>query len=188
MPNVDALSGYAQASASMQVSKNAPASSFNLPPVSVSPTTNFKINYSLGGAVIGGADVFSQNILTIVASGNAVINFQNVTDILNKPSVVLVRMKAYRFALLSLSQGVIDATNGTACSGVTIGNAASNANPLNLSNTTFTFTLENGAYQQYATGSAAGITVSGGAQNTKVLNTDNAVAAALWWDVTGATS
>jgi hypothetical protein len=143
----------------------------------------FKISYTVGG---GAAQIneIANNILSIAASGNATLNLQSLTDVLGTTGVVLVRAKAWNFVLLSAAQ---DATNGTACSSVTVQGGASNPNVLSLGGTSPTYTINNGGCWKHGDGGASGITVNTGLLNVKVVNNDASNAAAVFYEIAGAT-
>lgn len=142
----------------------------------------FTISYAVGSGA-GQVQEEAINIQTISASSNATINLQSLTDILGTASVVLTKIKAWMFVLLSATQ---DSTNGTACSSVTFQGGASNPNTLSLAGTTPTYTINNGAVWKHADGGAAGVTVSAGACNIKFVNNDGANAAAVFYQLGGA--
>ncbi len=182
---LSSLTGNALMSLKWNAQQNLPSSGFNLPPVGNTSAFNKNISYSTGGNVANGANEFCGFFQTVAPSGTATINLQNLTDILQYPSIALVRMKSILLWLLAVAD---DSTNGTACSSVTIGNAASNANPLFMTVATSTFPLGNGDAICYATGSAAGITVDASHLNIKIANNDVAVAACVLVGIFGATS
>lgn len=141
------------------------------------------LNFSTGTNTAKAANQIASAIYAIAASGNTVINLQSLTNVLGTASVALVRLKGILVRLLSVAD---DAVNGTACSSVTVGNAATNPNLLFLGGTTPTFTLNNGEHLEWSTPGAAGIAVSPSACNLKVLNNDGANAAAVQVSVIGA--
>lgn len=171
----DAYTGYLQVSFNYNASKNGPSSSLNLPSPNVANTINLKVSYAIGSGA-GQVNEAITEILTIAASGSATIDLTVLADVLNTSGVALTKLKAFLFALLSAAQ---DTINGTACSGIVIGNAATNGNKLNMGAVTDTKILTNGDIDSYATASAAGITVSSTAKSVLVTNSDSGVAAGV---------
>lgn len=125
---------------------------------------------------VGGADEVYAACVHISASGTATINLQNLTDVVNQPSMAFARVKYWRFGLLSLLD---DPTNGSACTGITVGNAGSNPFLFNLGGTTPTFTIHNGSFLEYADQSAAGFTCSSANENILITNNDSVNAAGV---------
>lgn len=181
----DALTGYMSAGFNASATKNAPSSGLNLPGTTNSPTVNFKVPIVLGGNLANGANECWQLILTAAASGSVTLNLQSLTDLLNASGVALARVKAFLFCLLGTSE---DSVNGTACSQVTIGNAGTNPNQLDLGGTTMTRTLLNGDVTMYASRQAAGRTVSGTACNVLLQNNDASNSMAVYSSGFGATT
>ncbi len=136
-------------------------------------------------AALGGADEYFNFLITLAASASSTLDLTTMTNVLNQASVSIARIKAYQFQLLSVAQ---DATNGTACSSVTIGNAVSNAQLFNLGGTTPTFTVYTGGAWSYQDERAGGFTVDGSHNNLKFLNNDGAVAAAIRVQIIGGTT
>ena len=181
----DGFSGFLNFQFNYAPSKNGPSSGITFPANGLSNTLTKKISYVLGGNVAGGVNEVALNIVTIAASGNTTLDLTSLTDVLGFASVALVRVKAFFFWLLSAAD---DSVNGTACSGVTVGNAATNANLLNMGGTTPTFTLGNGEVWAWGTGKAAGLTVDATHKNVLITNNDGAVAAAVLYGFAGATT
>ena len=131
-----------------------------------------------------GADEIYSAITSIAAAGNATLNLASLTDMILQTGVSLARVKGYRIQLLSATD---DTVNGTACSGITVGNAGVNPFPFTFSVATTTFTLGNGEYIEWATPGTGGIVVGTGT-NLKVANNDAGVAAAVQITLLGGTS
>lgn len=148
-------------------------------------TPTITIKHSTPNATAGGGDSLASFILSLAGGATVDIDLQALTDVANRTGHSLARFKYIEFWLLGTAD---DATNGTACSGVTIGNAASNAHQLFLGSDTHTFTLGNGEFVIWATRSAAGKVVDGSNKAVKVLNNDGSVAAALQVTVCGGSS
>lgn len=106
-------------------------------------------------------------ISSIVASGNATLNLNSITDIRGQ-TVNFTRIKGWMLWLLSATDDTV--TPGSAASSVTVGNAATPF-PFNLGVATNTFTIENGECVTRHTQSAAGVLTSG-ANNVKIVNND----------------
>jgi hypothetical protein len=121
-----------------------------------------------------GTDLCYMAVLTITASSNTTLDLTALTGIAND-SVNFAKLKGYRFHLLGATETAPDAsTAGTACSSITVGNAAANAHPLNMGGTTPTFDVGNAGIQQTGDGRAAGFSqvVDGTHKNIKILNND----------------
>lgn len=179
------LTGFMQLQFSYNALINGPSSGITINPQAVQNTITAKRSVVLGGNVANGANEGALAILTIAPSGTATINLQTLTDFMNVASVVLIRLKSFFFWLLGTGD---DSVNGTVCTGVTIGNAGSNANQLDMGAVTHTRLLTNGDWTAYGTGSAAGLTVSGTHLNILITNTDGTNAAGLMYGLFGATT
>jgi hypothetical protein len=140
----------------------------------------FKTGTTAGGQI----NELASKIFPIAAgtSSTTTVNLQSLLDVLGQ-TTSLVRIKGLMFQLLSPAD---DADNGTACSGVTIGNAGSNANQMFLGATTHTIVLGNGEAVGWLSPSANGLAVGSTHENVLLTNNDNAVAAAVQVTVLGA--
>ena len=181
----DALTGYAQVGFNWTAQKNGPTSSISFPATVNQNTINAKSSVVLGDNVANGANELACWIQTITASGTATIDLTSLTDILNFTGVALVRLKSFAFWLLGTAD---DATNGTACSSISIGNAGSNGNALDMGAVANTRTLLNGDWTAYGTRQAAGKTVDSTHKNVLITNNDGSNAAAVLIALFGATS
>ncbi len=104
-----------------------------------SPTVNSgrnnkQQNYAntIANNALGGADEYFNFLLTISGGASATLDLTTMTNVLQQTSVSIVRVKAYQFQLLDVAD---DATNGTACSGITygaMGTAVANSCQLDL--------------------------------------------------------
>lgn len=135
----------------------------------LSKTDVFKQSIA-NGAVLG-ADEVHEKLYTIVGAGTVTIDLTAVVDLAGQ-TITFARIKFYRFHLLRAAETALDGTVGTACSGVTIGNAAANANLLDLGGTTPTMSLKNGGCKSHTDLSAAGITVDATHKNILITNND----------------
>jgi hypothetical protein len=185
---------HASLSANLQVSSywSVTKSRTGLPalPDTLSPVK--KHSYELGA----GADACNRiyaALLTIAGGASTTLDLEALTDVFGD-ALDFARVKAIRIWLLSATDDAPDGTAdaGTACSGVTVGNAASNqfagsGYPISDA-ATGTFTLANGDQFARATGSAGGWVVDATHKNLKVLNNDGAVAAKVWIEMFGADS
>lgn len=169
------------------------SASVNLTGTDYSPLTqagNINKTYALGTAsansASGGGDEFISYIISLAASANTTVDLTNVTNIVQQSGVSFARIKGYMIRLLSTSD---DSTNGTNCTSITVGAAASNMQNLELGGNTNTFTLGNGGCHQHFDPSAAGFsTVGASTKNIKFLNNDATNAAAIQLTVAGATT
>lgn len=131
----------------------------------------------------GGADQLVSYIVTIAGGGNTTLDVSALTNILGA-SATMARLKGWQFRLLSTED---DATNGTNCSGVTIGNAAANQQSLNMA-TNNVFTLYNGDFQMYGGPRTAGFTVDASNRNIFINNDDANNSAAIQITLVGGAS
>ena len=155
---------------------------------------NVSTSYQFGTAnennEVGGADEVVSFIQVIAPGGSATIDLKSITNILQQAGVALARLKGYKIRLLtSGTKGAVDAVNGTACSGITVGNAASNGSPLELGAATDTYIVSNGGSHQHFDPSAAGfVLVTPTTKNVLITNNDGSVAAAVQVTLIGATT
>lgn len=137
-----------------------------------------QLNYS-DGAGSGAVNTVYSALLTLAASGTATLNLTNSSlfDVLNV-AVLMARVKAVFIQLLSTTD---DATNGTACSAITV--AGLNGAAGFIDGTTPKRRIFNGGFEAFGVGNAAGVT-SG--MTLTVVNEDTVVAAAYVITVFGA--
>lgn len=170
---LDSLTSSWSFNFSITASKNVTGTNF----AAVSAADNITKSYSFTvGVAAGQCNQYYRQVHVITASGTATIDLTNFTNSANQSASSFARVKAIRFRLLTAAD---DATNGTAASQVTIGNAGSNPFPMFLGAGTHTIVLKNGDSVQYADSSAGGIAVSGSAKNILITNNDAAVSAAV---------
>lgn len=136
----------------------------------------------LGDTAAGGASAAHVAEYSIAASGTADIDMRSLTLLDERTTQALARYKFLFFWLLPTSKG------GTACSGVTIGNAATNAHQLFLGGDTMTFKLGNNDWIANSLGSAAGSVVDATNKDILVTNNDAGVAATLLAAIVGGLS
>jgi hypothetical protein len=137
------------------------------------------------GAGAGAVNEVYWNVLTVGAGASTTLDLSaGLADVLGQ-TFGFARVKAFMVWLLSTAttDTLVDGTVGTACSGVTIGNAATNpwagtGYPVS-DQATGTITLANGEKRGWARGDATGWVVDGTHKSLKVLNNDGAVAAKL---------
>lgn len=153
-------------------------------PVAITKKVGPFLQSNANNAALGANELISQ-IYTIAASGNLSLDLTSLTDILFQSGISLVRVKGILIRLLSAAD---DATNGSGCTGIVIGNAASNGFPMFLANTTSEITLGNGEFVCWATPSAAGVPVSGTSKIIYLVNSDAANAAKVQVTLLGGTS
>lgn len=132
---------------------------------------NLTLTSATANSAAGGGDLAYGTVLSIAGSGTTTLDLRSLTDLANRATQAFGRYKFLLFALLSTAQG------GTACSSVTVGNAASNAHQLFLGGDTMTFTLENGDAILNVKTSAAGKVVDGTNKSVLITNNDAGVAA-----------
>lgn len=124
-------------------------------------------------AVAGVADAAFGQVYSIAGGGTQTIDLRSLTLLDGRTAQALARYKFLAFALLSTAQG------GTACSGVSVGDAATNAHALFLSDATAPFVLDNGDFILHGKTGAAGEVVDATHKDVLVTNNDGAVAAAF---------
>lgn len=146
-------------------------------------TLNF--GTSVANGVSGGSDELVSYIVSIAAGGNTTLDLRSITDVMNQTGTVLARIKGWMFRLLSTDD---DSTIGTACSSVTIGNAAANQQLLNLGAAAHTLTLNNGDCLCYLTPKSTGWVVDATHKDIKIVNNDGSVIAKVQVTFIGATS
>ncbi len=148
------------------------------------------IGTGAANAAAGGSDEFATVKFTIVGGGNSTIDLTSVVDVFGS-TISFARIKAAAFFLLSAGQATPDGTVGTACSGVSVGNAGgdgTNGQKLDLGAKTSTFTLGNGGNHIVANGNAAGWVVDGTNKLLYFVNNDGAVTAQLYVVLQGGTT
>ncbi len=139
------------------------------------------VNSALGGA----NELVTYNLPGIAGSGNTTIDLSSLTDILQQTGISFFRLKGFMIRLLSVAD---DSVNGTACSSVTVGNAAANPFLFNTwAGTTPTQRIYNGGIWLYFDTQAAGFVV-GSTVNIKILNNDSVVAAKVQLTLIGGTT
>jgi hypothetical protein len=152
---------------------------------------SFATGTSAANAAVGGGDELCSSITSIAASGTATIDLTSMTEITGATGISLARLKGILIRLLSV---VDDATNGTACNGITFGNAATNGFTSQAANRGFLGTaasvhdLGNGDAYSYGTARAAGVLVDATHKEIKVVNLDGAVAAKVEISIQGAST
>jgi hypothetical protein len=130
-------------------------------------------------------------IQSIANSGSATFDLTNMTDILNQANTNLARVKGIEIRLLSTAD---DATNGTACTYITVG--ANGTNDWLSSNTgrgwltsnTSSIDIPNGGALGLAFPNATGVPVNGTSKIIKVTNGDSGNTAAVQISLQGGTS
>lgn len=164
----------------------------NSPSGSIAPITNGSQNslqqdYGTGSAnnTLGGADEYFNFLLTLTASSSSTVDLTAMTNVLAQATVSIARIKAFQFQLLSVAQ---DSVNGTACSSISIGNAATNQQLLNLNATSSLYTVYTGGSWSYSDQTAGGFVVDGSHLNLKFLNNDAGVAAKIRIQIVGGTT
>lgn len=122
-------------------------------------------------------------ILKPAASGNSLLDLTSLADVFGL-SLNFARVKAIMFQLLSANQ---DASNGTACTQITIGAAGSHPWLMFLGGTTPTVILKNGEMIAWMTPSSDGSVITGGSNNMLLItNNDTVNAAAVQVTLLGA--
>jgi hypothetical protein len=151
-------------------------------PLTASGNPKKNIAFKTGTTASGQINELASLIQDVAASGTATVNLQSLLDVVGQ-TVDLVRIKGLVFQLLSTAD---DATNGTACSSVTVGNAGTNPHPLFMNAGTDRFILNNGEAVGWLSPSANGVAVSPTVKNVLITNNDSGNAAAVQITVLGA--
>lgn len=152
------------------------------------PNKSTTYQASTANNLVGGADEMYSLLLSIPASSSTTIDLTNFQDILSQAAVSLARLKFGQIRLLGATESAPDGTAGTACSGITVGNAATNPFSFNLVTPTETFTVDNAGRWEYAGGGASGFTVDGTHKSVKIANNDGANAAKVYLTFVGGTT
>lgn len=143
-------------------------------PINGAVTVAKSKSWTLGTA----ADQVSQPITTTVAIAAGATSNLDLSGLLsNVVGDALATLSAIKHILIELISVAQDGTNGTACSGITIGNHATAAwvGPFGA---TGTYVIKNGGYWAHEEPTAAGVAVvATTADLIKIVNNDGAVAA-----------
>ncbi len=153
-------------------------------------TKTLSYGTSVANAVANGADEAASFITSIAGAGNATIDVRALTDIMQTASVLLARVKALCFRLLSVAD---DATIGTAATFITIGNAGGNDFISTTGSGWFNSAVSvmdvpNGGILLFATPSAGGMVTAAGKKDIKIVNGDAAVTAKVQTTLFGGTT
>lgn len=180
----------------VQVTKNV-ANSVGQP-IDSSLTISDTASFALGTASILSCDTIISMLnppsgSKIANSGNVNVDLSGVlTDILNQTAVVLARVKAIMVELLTSDTGksqisTFDATNGTTCSSITLGNGA---NPwIAPFGGTGVYTINNGGIWVHVDPTANGLPITAGTGDIlKVLNNDGSNQASFRLTVFGSSA
>lgn len=153
-------------------------------------STSYTFGTNLDNSVSGGADEVVSFLQVIAPGGTATINLKSILNILQQAGIALARLKGYKIRLLAASgNGAVDTTNGTACTSITVGNAATNPNPLEMEVVTDRYRIKSGGCHQHFDPSAGGfVEVTNTARNILITNNDVSVAAAVQMTFVGCTS
>ncbi len=138
-------------------------------------TPQLGVSYTLGADVAKKINLVYSKIVTLGTSANTTLNLTSLQGV-DGSTINFARVLAWCIRLLSATD---DPTNGTACSGITVGNAVSNAFLFNTWSAAATQVLGNGEGMAFASPNAAGYTVGGSNENVKLANNDGAVTAAI---------
>ncbi len=133
----------------------------NYPPLTSGATIakTFSVGTSAANAAAGGGDLFFSFYQAITAGSSATINLASMTDILQRATIVPVRLKQMRVRLLSAADDSTISPAPTATSTVTVTNSIAGVpSPFTFNNTgisgTVTLTTSTGAVTGVAIGAA----------------------------------
>lgn len=181
----DSMTATLTASLNAPVAKNLTGTDYTPLSTTVSITKKIVCSKTIANASAGGADELISKVYTAAASGTVSIDLTSLVDALQVSGISLARVKGLLFRLLSVAD---DATNGTACSSVTIGNAGSNPNIMFLDDPTHGVILSNGDFIAWGTPQAAGIAVSSSHKVILITNNDSGNGMAVQVSILGGTS
>lgn len=136
-------------------------------------------------AEVGGADQVYSALTTIAGGGNTTIDLQSFTNFAGETSCSFTRVKYLMIRLLSVED---DATNGSACTGITVEPDATNGWTSLIAAAGDKIKLTNGDCVKYMTKSAGGIAVGASNKVLKITNTDGSVSAKVQITVVGGSS
>lgn len=165
------------ASTNYQATQNANTITKNLP-------------FTLGTTALNKCNQIYSQITSIASSGSHTFDLSAAfTNVLGNAAATFARIKGFVFQVLSVAD---DAVNGTACSGVIIGNAGGNdvllavsAQP-GLDEVASTFQMGNGDVWAFFSAGANGIVIDSTHKSLKVANNDGAIACAFQMTIYGA--
>lgn len=121
MPALDVLKADISISAALRAQRDVTG----LKPITNNSTVSHDTSFTTGAAVAQGADQVYCALRTIAASSSENVDLSGtLTNLVNEASAAFARIKCVMVKLLSKKD---DSTNGTACSSITVGGAASNA-------------------------------------------------------------
>src|SRR5438067_880364 len=120
---------------SYQAQGAAPGSQYQPTTARGNPKKN--VAFTTGTSAAAKVNELASKIFSVAAGATATIDLRSLLDVLGQ-TVTLVRVKGLLFQLLSTAD---DPVNGTACGGVTVGNAGSSPHALFLGATTHTLVL-----------------------------------------------
>lgn len=143
------------------------------------------ITHDSANNVAGGGDIIYSDVVSISAGGTATFDLRSFTDVVNRTTNMFARVKSFYACLLSTTQ---DTAVGTNCSGVVIGNAATNANKLWMGAQDETVALVNGGEIYVSCPNAAGWTTDSSHKDILFTNSDGSVAAKVYLEIVGGSS
>lgn len=136
----------------------------------LSKIPNVSLSSESDNTALTGADAGVAAVYDVAAAGTTTIDLSSLTTLDDQTAQALARVKFVAVMLLPTAKG------GTACSGVEIGNAATNANTLWMGAATHTTLLENGDWLVWGKGPAVGKAVDATHKSILVTCTDAVVA------------
>lgn len=147
----------------------------------------FTLSKAIANNLLGGGDQVLAAILEVPVSSNLDTDLTAFTDLFARSAQSLARVKLLFFWLMSATD-TLGSVTGTACSQVTIGNAASNPFLMELGGTTPTKIMKNGDFCIYGNRTAAGLTVGGTNKVIRLANADAVNIGKVFTVVGGGTS
>ncbi len=181
------LSAYFQAVFSWSVTGTAPSAAYNAP--TAASTLSNKQSLVTGTSTAGQANQIYSGIQTIAASGTLAYDLSAVfTNVLGNAAATFARVKGVLIELLDAAQ---DATNGTLCSSITLGNSGANdwieqSHSGWLGSATSVFDVPNGGFVAFGVNNAGGVVVDATHKILNIHNNDGSNAAAVRITLIGA--
>lgn len=151
----------------------------------------YNIAFGLGTGISLGNEMVGQ-IRTLAASATETLLLSSaLQDILGQSSITLARIRAIMIVLLSSTVGQTgyDSVNGTACSSISLGSAASHPWITGPFGATDNYKIGGGELWLHVCNSSTGMTVSSaGSEQLKIINNDSTYAAHYIFALIGAAS
>lgn len=192
---ITSVTGNLVATSTWSASQTQSGGSTAQPAIQSNGNTIARASFTSTGSGANSINQVAVKVYSIGASSSTTIDLSAaIRNVVNASDATFARIKSITITLLTstTTSGNYDATQGTACTSITIGNAASNAwisvsNRGGFGGTTFTFDIPNGGSMSWSVDNANGFAITSGSNcNLKILNNDASVAAAVQLTLLGA--